>query len=102
MFYMQVRFKTASYLYGLSQTWLETKFHVPKSRNKDLVDNGILILPHHVFIDMVGLKLLVIFTRLAQTWLETKFHLSKARNQVWVNNGILILPRCASFIGNSG
>ena len=54
------------------------------------------------FIDMVGLKLLVIFTRLAQTWLETKFHLSKARNQVWVNNGTLILPRCPSFIGNSG
>ena len=48
---------TAILLYGLSQTWLETKFHVPNSKNQVLVHNGILILPHYVcFIGKLGLK----------------------------------------------
>ena len=56
-FYWQVSFKMTTYVYRRSQTWLETKFHVANSRNKDLVHNGILALPHYVcFIGKLGLK----------------------------------------------
>ena len=42
---------------------LETKFHLPNSRNKDLVLNGIYILPHYViFIGKLGINQLSIFT----------------------------------------
>ena len=77
MFYWQVRFQTTS-LYGHSQTWLETKFHVANSRTQVLVNNGILILPPYVsFIVKLGLKDLV-------------------------HNGILILPHYVSFIEKLG
>jgi hypothetical protein len=63
MFYWQVRFQTTTYLYELSQTWLETKFHVPKSRIQVLAHNSILILPPYVsFIGKLGLKRPLIFT----------------------------------------
>ena len=89
-----------TYVYRRSQTWLETKFHVANSRNKDLVYNGILTLPHYVcFIGKLGSKKTSYLYGLSQTWLETKFHVPKSRNQVSVNNGIMILPHYVSFIG---
>ena len=50
MFHREVRFKTTTYFYGLSQTWLETKFHVPNPRNKELLHNGVLIVPKCVIV----------------------------------------------------
>ena len=60
-------FQTNSYLYRLGKTWLNTKFHVAKSRKKGPVDDGILISPYYVcFMDKLGLKQPVIFTGLAK------------------------------------
>ena len=51
-----------------------TKFHVPNSRNKEMVDNGIFILPHYVFfIGMVGLETLVICAGLAKPGWKQNF-----------------------------
>ena len=50
MFHREVRFKTTTYFYGLSQTWLGTKFHVPNPRNKELLHNGVMIVPKCVIV----------------------------------------------------
>ena len=48
MFHREVRFKTTTYFYGLSQTWLDT--NVPNPRNKELLHNGVLIVPKCVIV----------------------------------------------------
>jgi hypothetical protein len=66
-----------TYIYRISQIWLETKFHVANSRNKDLVDNGTLILPHYVsFIGKLGFKQPVIFMGLANGWRQNFMYLN--------------------------
>ena len=58
-------FQTTLCFYGLGKTWLDTKFHLHKSRNKVLVHNGILILPQYVsFIGKLALKQPANFTSL--------------------------------------
>ena len=75
-------FQTTFYLYGLGKTWLDTKFHVTNSRNKDLLHDGILILPHYVcFIGKLGLKQPIIFTGLAKHGWRQIFNVPKSRNQ---------------------
>ena len=97
-------FKRTRYLYRLSETLLETKFHVSKSRNQVLVNNGILILPHYAsFIGKLAwFQTTTSLYRLSQTWLEIKFHVANSRNKDSMHNGILILPHYVSFIGKLG
>ena len=87
-------FENASYLYRLGKTWLETNFHLPKSRNQVWVDNGSLILPHYLSFWQFRLKATSYLYGLSQTWLETQFQVPNSRNEDLVHNGLLILPHC--------
>ena len=72
MFHREVRFKTTTYFYGLSQTWLETKFHVPNPRNKELLHNGVLIVPKCVIV--IGKYKLAQYLYELKKWLEPIVH----------------------------
>ena len=73
-----------TYIYRISQIWLETKFHVANSRNKDLVDNGILIVPHYVcFIVKLGFKQPGIFTGLAKHGWRQNFMYLNPETKFW-------------------
>ena len=76
--------QTTSYLYRLGKTWLDTKFHVANSRNKDSVHNGILILPQYLcFICKLGLKQPVIFTGLAKHGWRQNFMYLNPETKIW-------------------
>ena len=73
-----------TYLYSLGKTWLDSKFHVPNLRNKDLMHNGILILPHYIsFIGKLGLKQPLIFTGLSRQGLRQNFMNLTPETKIW-------------------
>ena len=77
MFHREVRFKTTTYFYGLSQTWLDT--NVPNPRNKELLHNGVLIVPKCVIV--IGKYKLAQYLYELKKWLEPIVHVPNWRNR---------------------